>query len=195
MIPLADLRAWTGAAASPENDALLTRLDAYAVAEVELTTGAYLGVSGTVTDRVIGDGTAVLRLPKGPATAVASVQEAWIANPEIDPVAVTAFALRAPLLYRSGGGVWARGAEYTIGYTAGYAADAYPQLYWQAVLDIVKAAYEAQSASLATDEGLQRESLGEYAYELAAGSSSLTPAAARASVAAILARLPKRIRV
>lgn len=195
MIAVADLRAWVGAADTTENNALLTQLEAYAVAEVELQTGAYLGVSGTVSDRVIGDGTTQLRLPKYPVTAVASVAQSTPTDVDPDPVDVTEFALRSPLLIRTGGATWTRDDEFEITYTAGYAADAFPSLYHQAVLDIVKATYDAQAASLGSDDDVSRETLGEYSYELASSVASLTPGAARGDAATILSRLPRRLRV
>lgn len=193
MIPVAELRAWVGAADTPENNALLVQLEARAVADVELTTGAYLGASDSVVDRIIGDGSTVLRLPKAPVTAVASVAEAWTTDPDLDSVTITEFALRSPLLYRSGGAVWIAGAEYEVSYTAGYAADAFPPLYRQAVLDIVKATYDAQTSSQSTEEQFKKETFGDYSYERFSGPATSNDAAS--SVKTILAQLPKRVRV
>lgn len=193
MINVTELRAWVGVTDNSADD-LLEQLEAFAVEQVALTTGAYLGASGTVTDRVIGDGTFVLTLPKGPATAVATVNESWLTDLTPSPVAITGYTLRSPVLYRTGGAVWKRGAEYEITYTAGYAADAFPELYRQAVLDIVKALYDAQSASLAGAGDYAQESLGEYTYD-ATSTASVDFNAASATVKDILAQLPKRVRV
>lgn len=193
MIDVAELRAWVGVTDNSADD-LLEQLEAVAVEQVALTSGAYLVASGSVTDQIIGDGTTVLRLPKAPVTAVASVSESWVTDASPSPTAITDFARRDALLYRTGGAVWLRGAEYAVTYTAGYADDAFPSLYRQAVLDIVKALYDAQSASLEGAGDFRTESLGEYSYE-AASTGSVDFNTAAASVKAILAQLPRRVRV
>ena len=200
MIPVEDLRTWVGLEADDDSaDALLTQLEAAAVAEVELTTGQYLGPVEEFVDRVIGDGTYRLRLPKGPVTAVESITEAWPTHPDDEPVAVTDFVLRSPHVIATNAYFWVRGAEYEVTYTAGYAEEDIPPLYRQAVIDLVRATYPAAAASQSSgvDAGeFKAESLGEYSYTLADGATSSTDSdGARASVSDILARLPRRIRV
>lgn len=193
MIPVDELRAWVGAADTAPTNALLVSLEAYAVAQVELTTGAYLGPADDFVDRIIGTGSIELRLPHFPVTAVASVEQSWLRDATPTPVAVTDFVLRTPLLVRTAWGVWERGAEFAVTYAAGYEPDAYPPIYRQAVLDIVKATYDAQTAALASAGNVKTESLGEYSYESAISSTDFDAAAS--SVKAILAQLPRRVRV
>lgn len=193
MIPIAELRAWVGAAASAQTDALLLQLEAHAVEQVALTTGAYLGPVDDFVDRVIGGGSTELRLPRFPVSEVISVQRSWLTDVVSAPEAVTDFVVRSPTLVRTGGAVWTLGAEFEVDYTAGYEDDEVPRIYRQAVLGIVKATYEAQAASLSADEEFKKESLGEYAYE-AAGTGTDADSAA-GTVRSILAQLPRRIRV
>lgn len=193
MIPIAELRAWVGATADPTTDALLLQLEAHALAQVELTTGAYLGPEDDFVDRIIGDGTTELRLPRGPVTDVSYVEESWRTDAEPVPVDVPDYAIRSPLLIRTGGGVWTRGAEFEVEYTAGYDAADVPPLYRQAVLEIVKATYDAQAASLAAGEEFKKETFGDYSYERFAAAPTASDASG--SVKAILAQLPRRVRV
>lgn len=198
MIPVEELRAALGAA--PTDDALLESLEQYAVAEVELTTGRYLGPAEDFTDQIIGDGSTELRLPRFPVSEVVSVEQSWLTDAVPAPVAVTDFVLRTPRLIRTAGGVWTRDAEFTVEYHAGYEDDEVPPIYRQAVLDIVAATFPVSKAmaTATVDAGeFKSETFEEYSYTRADSGSAAsgTPSAARASVAAILARLPRRIRV
>jgi hypothetical protein len=198
MIPIAELRTLVGlAAGDASDDALLTSLEAYGVAQVELTSGAYLGASIEATDRVIGNGSTLLRLPRWPVTAVALIEESFVTDTVPVPIEVVDYAIRSPSLVRTGSAVWVRGAEYAVTYTAGYAADAYPPTYRQAVKDIVAVMYPAAKSTAAggiTIGTLIGETFGDYSYKLSEGSSSSVDGSSDA-VALILARIPKRIRV
>lgn len=195
MIPIPELRDWVGADAS--EDPVLTVLEAAAVARVELWTRGYFGPSATFTERVVGDGSIRLALPKYPITAVASVNQSWLTDTVPVPELVTEFVIRTPYLIRTGGRSWDRGAEFTVEYTAGYSD--YPEIYESAVRDIVSATYGARSAAATTaaEEVFKSETSPDYSYERFDSDpvASASDEAAEESVKAILARLPRRARI
>lgn len=197
MIPVPELRDWVGTDAT--QDATLAILEAAAVARVELWTRGYFGLQGTFTDRVIGDGTTRLALPKYPIVAVASVNQTWLTDAVPAPVAVTEYVVRSPYLIRTSGLTWARGAEFTVEYTAGFAADAYPEIYRSAVRDIVAATFSARSvaAELPGADVFKSETSPDYSYERfdVSDVGPTSDSAAEESVVAILARLPRRVRI
>lgn len=198
MIPIAELRTLVGLdAGDASDDALLTSLEAYGVAQVGLTSGAYLGAQVEATERIIGNGSTLLRLPRWPIVSVALIEESFVTDTVPYPIAITDYAIRSPYLVRTGSAVWVLGAEYAVTYTAGYADDAYPPIYRQAVKDIVAVMYPAAKSTAAggiTIGTLIEEDFGDYSYKLSEGSSSSVDGSSDA-VAAILSRLPKRIRV
>lgn len=195
MIPIPELRNWVGADAS--SDSLLTVLEAAAVARVELWTREYMGASATFTHRIIGDGTPRLALRRWPVTAVASVTQSWLTDVVPTAIPVTDYVIRDPYLYRTGGGVWTRGAEFTVEYTAGFLV--YPEIYRDAVRDIVAARFGARTAATggAGAEVFKSETSPDYSYERfdTEGAGTPTDDGAEESIASILARLPRRVRV
>lgn len=203
MIPVDELRAWVGADASA--DPLLGILEAAAVARVELWTRAYFGPSASFTHRIIGDGSLRLPLPKYPVTSVTSVTQSWLTDVTPTAVPVMDFVIRTPYLYRTGGGIWELGAEFTVEYTAGYDPAAvpafpYPVIYYDAVRDIVAARFGARSAATggAAAETFKSETSPDYSYErfdTGDSAGTATDDSAEESVVAILARLPKRMRI
>lgn len=184
MLTTDELREWVGA--GPEDDELLATLEQQAVAEVELATGNFYGAPAQFIDRIIGDGTTQLVLPKYPVTAVASVMQSYLTDVVPAPVAVTDFVIRSPHLVRTGGAVWTRDAEFQATYTAGIAgADVNPMIR-RAVFDLVAYSYAAHGVT----EEFKSETIGQYSYTRS--DSAPTGDAARA---AILRRLPRRLRV
>jgi hypothetical protein len=193
MIPLLELRALVGVEDDAQ-DELLEALELAAVDAVSKKARLYLGESGAVTDRIIGDGTPYLYLPRWPVTAVASITERYPFDAVPFDRPVTDFVLRDEFqLWRTGSNVWSGGYEYEVVYTAGYAVGDFPGVLVQAVKDIVALRFPV---AVATETGTagevkKRETFGPYTVEFdtSSGATASTDAAgADASIDAILTR-------
>lgn len=152
MIEIPLLKEWLGQPDEEGLTALLTTLEARAVAIVLEETERHFDVTATLTEFLIGDGTRVLRLNENP-TAITSVEQrhdigdAWEAIVE---GASDGFELRAPKatnpagkakLLRRDGLPWRFGWEHRVIYDFGYPDNQEPGSIRQAVFDLVSLKY------------------------------------------------------
>lgn len=185
MIPVDALREWLGSDES--EDAIIEVMEASAVALVEQHTGLSLGTPAQRVDVVPGSGTSILFLPAGASTsAIASITERSYAGDAGTALVVDDdYELRGARLIRRNGALWSGLLEYVVTSTAGYVEGPATAQYRRAVLQLVALDYAQKDA-----EGLQSEKLGTYSYSSASASGG-----GQGAVAAVLATLPRRIRV
>lgn len=147
MIPLAELREHL---ADPpiEDNALIERLEAAAVAYLQRATGRFLGPP----------------TPRVEWVRVAGYKELWLADEPQAPITVTIDGVVEPaanyevrgrrLVHDFGWGVWRVPTEVRVDYTAGYTAGTEPADVRQLVRMIVAHLYETGSLSV-TDQTVQ----------------------------------------
>jgi len=153
MIGLDVLRAWTGAPASEANDALLLRMERAAVARVEAWTGLPFGEPAERVDTLTGTGTTTLYLSAPPVGPVV-VEELWYpghASPTTLPS--SSYGVSGSVLTRYSGHVWYAVYMYRVTYQAGYAPDAVPELYQDAVVRMVSMMWNQRGSEDLASEG------------------------------------------
>lgn len=128
MIDVGDLRVHTRARSS--EDAYLTALELSAVAYVEKQTGRFFGVAAATTEYIVGSGGVNLWLKEEPAASPTPVVKERVV-PGGTATTITAadasgYLIRGMKLVRKAGLGWARGYEYEVAYTRGYASGAEP---------------------------------------------------------------------
>lgn len=129
MISLAALKMAMKVGHDAEDD-YVTALESAAVEFVQNETGRYFGAPLSTTEYLTGAGRSELYLAEAPATLPATLSER--PYPGSDPVTITAastdgYVLRGAMtLVRKAGLLWARGYEYQVTYTKGYAPEAEP---------------------------------------------------------------------
>jgi len=139
MIALEELRTALKNPAS-EDDAYITALEQGAVALMERRTGKYFGGEEERTEYLVGKGGQTLYL-SGPSGAVATVTEAAYPGTTGEDITDGVVA-RGTKLIRTDGYQWAKGYEYAVTYTRGWAEGAEPHDIRQAVRQLVTLWYE-----------------------------------------------------
>lgn len=121
-------------------------LESAAVAHAERATNRSFALAGERTLYVEGLGTRDLWLPEAPSAEepVTVVERAAVGDTgtSISSGDSNGFVARGSRLIRKGGQVWARGYEYEVTCTAGYAPGEEPPDIRKAVLDLVVLWYE-----------------------------------------------------
>lgn len=161
MIEIAELRGYVGSPSS--DDAVLTTLEAAAVAAVEQLAGRYFGPVTSRTEYVNGTGSRTLWLQERPVVAgdppelTVSVHE-W-SGTSWEAVAPALFEVRDYQLVRIDGSSWAA-KEYRVAYNAGYAANTEPAHVRLLVKAMVARAYRNRS-------GLRSETVASHSETFA----------------------------
>ena len=146
MIPIPELKAHLRIRpTTTEQDKLLERLEADAVAVAEHMTRRYFGLTATVTEYVDGTGTQNLWLSDdAQATPLPVVSERSQPGGTATSILGTAddgWLLRGGRLVRKAGLIWSLGFEYQVDYSRGYEAGDEPADIRRAVLEIVAHQY------------------------------------------------------
>lgn len=181
MIAIADLRDVCGIAAGDETfDARLVDLEAEAVAWVQRRTGRYFQAEAEVTERLIGAGSAKLRLAEAPTSNPSTVTEYAYVGADAETVTASEddgfvtvtrtypTASNEGWLERKYGYVWADGYIYEVTYDRGYTLTgggspddiAAPDDIRALVKNMVRFSY----FSLAHDPTALSETIGGYSY-------------------------------
>lgn len=189
MISLDDLKAYLEIGEADESkDAILTALEAAAVAYVSTQTGRYFGADEETVIVLQGTGTPRLWLPESPTDvdAVEVVQFAYVGGDgtAIDAADDNGFVVRGTMLVRKRGLKWDHCYEYQVTFSRGYDEDGEPEDIRQLVRDMVSAKYGQLGK-----EGFKAETYGGYSYSYGDGDLG-TIAGARETIAAY-----RRVRV
>jgi len=178
VIPLEELLAALNLEdASLEDEVLLERYEAAAVAHLQRSTRRYFGPPRLVTEHLrVRRGR--LRLSEQPIGDVA-ITERW--RPGDDGVLVADTHLRLPYVLRESG-QWSLGAEYEAVYWTGYGSTTVetedgpltvkgppvPDDIWRAALELVRSAWQGRTMN----EGMKSETISGYSYTRADGAST-----------------------
>lgn len=155
MISTADLRAYLGQIESTDADAiaLLTDLEARAVALVQRATGRFFGASETATYYLTGTGQESVFVPDE-ITAVTSVSWRSVVGEDWTALTTDEYERVGSQFFRADGVLWPEGRNLVkIVATRGYATDAEPGPIRQLVMDLVNWQYRAGRKLALEDSG------------------------------------------
>lgn len=155
MISTDDLRAYIGQIDSTDTDAiaLLTDLEARAVALVERATGRYFGASGSTTYYLTGTGQESVFVPDE-ISAVASVSLRSTIGEDWTVLTTAEYERVGSQFFRADGLLWPEGRNLVkIVATRGYATGAEPGPIRQLVMDLVNWQYRAGRKLALEDAG------------------------------------------